>query len=69
MPGTAKVLGLNLTRNCFFFQTGNILFQIKISAKHLFTCLLLGYLSYLGFFSARIFLQFCFKGLIYAYIL
>ena len=33
MPGTAKVRGLNLTRT---FQTGNILFQIKLSANCFF---------------------------------
>ena len=27
MPGTVMVLGSSLTRTCFFFQTGNILFQ------------------------------------------
>ena len=34
MPGTAKALGSNLTRTCFF-HTGNILFQLKLSAKYL----------------------------------
>ena len=29
MPGTAIFLGSNLTRTCYVFQTGNILFQIK----------------------------------------
>ena len=35
MPGTEKVLGSALTRTCFFFQTGYILFQIKLSANYL----------------------------------
>ena len=58
MPGSANVLGWNLTRICFFFQTGN-----KIVGQ-LFVCL-----SVIGlvvtswncfFFAARIFLQCCF---------
>ena len=33
MLGTPQVLGSNLTRACFFFQTRNIPFQIKFSAN------------------------------------
>ena len=40
MPWTAKVLGLNLSRTCFFFQTGNIQFQIKLSANYVSAYLL-----------------------------
>ena len=40
----------------FFSQTGNILFQIKVSANYLSAYLLLAQLSHLGmiFFAARI---------------
>ena len=38
MPGTIKALGSNLTRTCFFFQTGDVLFQIKIVGQS-FVCL------------------------------
>ena len=40
MPGTANVPGSNLTRTCFFFRTGNILFQVKLSAAYLSAYLL-----------------------------
>ena len=40
MPGTAKVLSSNLTRTCFFFRTGNILYQIKLSDNYLSAYLL-----------------------------
>ena len=40
MPGTEKVLGSNLTRTCFFFHKGNMLFQIKLSANYLSAYLL-----------------------------
>ena len=39
MLGTAKVVGSNLSRICFFFQTGNVLFQIKFPANYVcFIC-------------------------------
>ena len=48
MPGTETVLGLNLTRNCFFFQTRKVLFQIKLSVNYLSAYLLSSWLSHLG---------------------
>ena len=46
MPGTAKVLGSNLTRTCFL--TGIILIHIKLSASYLSAYLLSARLSHLG---------------------
>ena len=37
MPWTSKVVGLNLTKTCFFFQTGNIVSNKVIG--QLFVCL------------------------------
>ena len=63
MPGTAKVLGLNLTRTttCFFFQTRNFLSQeysIKYSASYV--CLSVVGLVVISYFPARIFSHVCF---------
>ena len=40
MPGTAKVLGFESDQYLFFFQTENILFQMKLSANYLSAYLL-----------------------------
>ena len=58
MPGTAEVLGSNLTRICFFFKR-NVRFQIKLSANY-FVCLSVSDIDVSSFFSCALFFKMLF---------
>ena len=56
MPGTAKVLGSNLTRSVFFFQTGNVPFHKKLSAHYLPSYVLSAFFYIIVAFSVLVYL-------------